>query len=83
MTVTYYVALPFIRAEDGTIAPGEAIECRNAGAAILRAEILSRIQGNVGAIAFSRTGDPDVAKFEDGVLLKKFGEVPTDLTMLF
>jgi hypothetical protein len=83
MTVTYHVALPFIRAEDGTIAPGEAIECRNARAAILRAEILSRIQGNVGAIAFSRTGDPDVGKFEDAVVLKKFGEVPSDLTMLF
>jgi hypothetical protein len=83
MTVTYHVALPFIRAEDGTIAPGEAIECRNARAAILRAEILSRIQGNVGAIAFSRTGDPDVGKFEDAVVLKTFGELPSDLTMLF
>ena len=29
MTVTYYVALPFIRAEDGTIVPGKQIECRN------------------------------------------------------
>jgi hypothetical protein len=83
MTVTYFVALPFIRAENGTAVPGEATECRNTGAAILRAEILSRIQGNVGAIAFSRTGDPDVGKFEDAVVLKKFGEVPTDLTMLF
>jgi hypothetical protein len=69
--------------EDGTVAPGEAIECRNAGAAILKAEILARIQGNVGAIAFSRTADPDVGKFEDAVVLKKFGEVPSDLTMLF
>jgi hypothetical protein len=83
MTVTYYVALPFIRADDGTIAPGEAFECRDAGAAILRAEILSRIQGNVGAIAFSRTGDPDVGKFENAVVLKTFGELPSDLTMLF
>jgi hypothetical protein len=82
-TLSYFVALPFIRAEDGTMVPGEAIECRNAAAAILRAEILSRIQGNVGAIAFSRTGDPDAGKFEDAVVLKKFGEVPTDLTMLF
>ena len=82
-TLSYFVALPFTRAEDGTLVPGEAIECRNAGAAILRAEILSRIQGNVGAIAFSRTGDPDVGKFEEAVVLKKFGEVPTDLTMLF
>jgi hypothetical protein len=83
MTVTYYVALPFIRAEDGSSVPGEAIECLNTGAAILRAEILSRIQGNVGAIAFSRTGDPDVGKFEDAMVLKQFGDVPNDTTMLF
>lgn len=83
MTVTYYVALPFIRTDDGTVAPGEAIECASAGTAILRAEVLSRIRGNVGAVAFSRTGDPDVGVFEDAVVLKKFGEVPSDLTMLF
>ena len=82
MTVTYYVALPFIRAEDGTIVPGEAVECRNAGAAILRAKILSRVQGNVGAIV-SETGGPDVGKFEDAVALKRFGDVPSDMTMLF
>jgi len=70
-------------AEDGTIVPGEAIECRNTGAAILRAEILSRIQGNIGAIAFSRTGDPDVGRFEDAVVLKRFDDVPSDITMLF
>jgi hypothetical protein len=83
MTVTYYVALPFIRAEDGTIVPGEAIECRDTGAAILRAEILSRIQGNVGVVAFSRTGDPDTGKFEEALVLKRFGDVPNDMTMLF
>ena len=83
MTGTYHVALPFIRAEDGTIVPGEAVECRNAGAAILKAEILARIQGNIGAIAFSRTGDPNVGKFENAVVLKTFGELPSDLTMLF
>jgi hypothetical protein len=54
-----------------------------AGTAILRAEVLSRIRGNVGAVAFNRTGDPDVGMFEDAVVLKKFGEVPSDLTMLF
>jgi hypothetical protein len=81
MTVTYYVALPFIRAENGTVVPGEAAECRNTGAAIVRAEILSRTQGNVGAIAFSRTGDPDVGKF--AMVLKRFGDVPSGMTMLF
>ena len=37
MAVTYYVALPFIRTEDGT-APGEAQECQSEGTAIRRAE---------------------------------------------
>jgi hypothetical protein len=60
MTITYYVALPFLRADDGSTVPGEAVECPNAATAILRAEILSQGAGNVGAIAFSRTGDPDV-----------------------
>lgn len=83
MTVTCHVALPFIRAKDGTIAPGEASECPSAGAAILRAKVLSRIQGNIGAVALSRTGDPDVGVFDDAVVLKRFGEVPTDLSMLF
>jgi hypothetical protein len=45
--------------------------------------VLSRIQGNIGAVAFSRTGDSDVGVFDDAVVLKRFGEVPTDLTMLF
>jgi hypothetical protein len=43
-------------------------------------EVLSRIAGNVDAIAFSRTGDPDVGKFEGAaVVLKTFGEVSSDL----
>jgi hypothetical protein len=82
-TLTYYVALPFIRADDGSTVPVEAVECPNAATAILQAEILSQAAGNVGAIAFSRTGDPDVGKFEDAVALKKFGDLSVDLTMLF
>lgn len=37
MAVTYYVALPFVRAEDG-MAPGQAQEMPNEQAAIRRAE---------------------------------------------
>jgi hypothetical protein len=33
MAVTYYVALPFIRTEDGA-APGEAQECQSEGTAV-------------------------------------------------
>jgi hypothetical protein len=39
--ITYFVALPFVAADDG-VAPGEPVECLSAGAAILRAEYLSR-----------------------------------------
>ena len=41
MAVSYYVALPFIRTEDGT-APGEAQKCQSEAAAIRRAEGMSR-----------------------------------------
>jgi hypothetical protein len=59
MAVTYYVALPFIRTEDGT-APGEAQECQSEAAAIRRAEGMSRDRANAGAVAFKRAGDPNV-----------------------
>ena len=79
--VTYYVALPFTASEDGA-APGEAAECQSAHAAIRKAEQLSRVSGNIGAVAFSRTGDPAIGEFLDAVLLKAFGNVPDDLSGL-
>ena len=54
-------------------------ECQGEGAAIRRAEVMSRLPGNIGAIAFKRTGDPNVGDFSDAVVLKKFGDVPEDL----
>ena len=48
MAVTYYVALPFIRTDDGT-APGEAQECQSEAAAIRRAEGLQLLPA--GAVA--------------------------------
>lgn len=35
--VTYYVALPFVAADDG-IAAGEAVECFNPNGAVMKAE---------------------------------------------
>ena len=46
MALTYYVALPFIRTEDGA-APGEAQECQSEAAA-RRAEGMSRDPANAG-----------------------------------
>jgi hypothetical protein len=37
---------------------------------------------NVGAVAFTRAGDPNVGEFSDAVVLKKFGDVPNDLSEL-
>lgn len=79
--VTYFVALPFIAADDG-VAAGEAAECTSSIAAIRRADILSRVPGNVGAVAFSRKGDPGAGEFADAVLLKAYGDVPSDLSAL-
>jgi hypothetical protein len=62
--VTYYVALPFVPSDDG-IAPGEATECFSTNAAVMRAEALSRKPGHVGAVAFSRSGDPATGEFGD------------------
>jgi hypothetical protein len=79
--VTYYVALPFVAADDG-VAAGEAVECFNPIAAVMRAEALSRKPGHVGAVAFSRTGDPSTGDFGDATVIRKFGEVPKDLSAL-
>jgi hypothetical protein len=77
--VTYHVALPFVLADDG-VAPGEAEERFNPSAVVTRAEALSRKPCNVGAIAFSRSGDPATADFGDATIIREFGEVPTDLS---
>ena len=79
--VTYYVALPFIATDDG-IAAGEPTECFNPTAVVMRAEALSRKEGNIGAVAFSRTGDPATGDFRDAKLIRKFGDVPDDLSSL-
>jgi hypothetical protein len=79
--VTYYVALPFVASDDGIVA-GEPTECFNSVAVVMRAEALSRKPGHVGAVAFSRTGDPATGDFSDARVIRKFGDVPDDLGTL-
>ncbi len=79
--VTYYVVLPFVAADDG-ISAGEPTECFNPLAVVTRAEALSHKEGHVGAVAFSSTGDPATVEFSDAKVIKKFGEVPDDLSTL-
>jgi hypothetical protein len=77
--ITYYVAMPFQRDDAGALIPGTAEECQSSGTALRRAEAMSRLSGNIGAIAFSRSGDPLIGEFSDARLLHKFGQLPDDL----
>ena len=52
MAIAYYVAVPFVRTDDGT-APGEAQECQSEAAAIRRAEAMSRDPANAGGRSHS------------------------------
>ena len=79
--ITYFVALPFDVA-DGSVVVGEPIECPSPAAAIERALGLWKIFGHTGAVAFSRTGDPATGDFHDATVLRKFGDVPDDLSTL-
>jgi hypothetical protein len=81
MAMTYYVALPFVRTEEG-VAPGQAQEMPSERAAIRRAEAMSRDPVNAGALAFKRRGDLNVGQFEDAVVLQAFGNVPQNLDEL-
>ena len=81
MSVTYYVALPFLAGADG-VAAGQAQECPNEYSAIRQAEAMSRKPPNVGALAFKRTGEPHLGNFADATVLRTFGEVPSNLDEL-
>jgi hypothetical protein len=48
----------------------------------VRAEALSRKEGHVGAVAFSRAGDPATGDFSDATAIRKLGDVPDDLSAL-
>ena len=80
--VTYYVALPFTRLEGGGLAPGQEVDCPSLAAALQRAEAMSRAPANAGAIAFFRSGDPNLGEFTEDVLIRAFGDVPNDFSDL-
>jgi len=81
MSVTYYVALPFGQSEVGA-SPGQAQEMPSEHAAVRRAEAMSRNPENVGALAFKRTGTPNLGNFGEATVLKTFGHVPENLDEL-
>jgi hypothetical protein len=72
--LTFFVALSFDFI-DGGIAAGEPVDCPSPSAAIERAKGLWKVFGHAGAVAFSRTTDFEVGKFNDKHLLCRFGQV--------
>ncbi len=76
--ITYYVALPFSEDETGDPAAGQPEEFQSANTAIRRAEAMARMPENIGAVAFSRSGDPMIGEFQDAVVLRLFGQAPGD-----
>lgn len=76
--VTYYVVLPFIHDADGELVAEEAAEAPSAHAAMSRAR--NMVGRKLGAVAFSRTGDPALGDFEDAIVLGRYGATPSDLT---
>ena len=76
--VIYYAALPFVRLENGGLAPGEAVECPHSSAVIRRADAMVHNEANAGAVALARIYGPDPHDFEDAMILKTFGDVPEE-----
>jgi len=57
--ITYYVAMPFFKDDNGSPVAGNPEECQSPITALRRAEILSRGAGHVGAVAFSQRRSHD------------------------
>ena len=77
MAMTYFVVMPFGRSEEGDLVPLEPVEAPSAEVARRRASAVAAT--NAGAVAFSRTGDPDSGEFEDAVILATYGEVDKNM----
>jgi hypothetical protein len=71
--ITYFVAAPIARRDDGALLTDDAVECCSAEAAIECARQMAHALGYVGAWAFSRTGYPGSGWYEDAQVLRRFG----------
>ena len=76
--VIYYTALPFVRLENGGLAPGEAIECPHSSAVMRRADAMVRNGTNAGAVALARIDSPGLGDLKQPMILKTFGDVPEE-----
>jgi hypothetical protein len=75
--ITQFMVVPFDYVDGGVVA-GEPVRCSSPAAAIERAQGLWKTFGHAGAIAFSRTTDFEIGKFDAKHVLRRFGQVPSE-----
>jgi hypothetical protein len=73
--ITHFVALAFDLIDERFV-EGEAVDCASPAVAIQTAQGQWKLFGHVGAVAFSRTSDFEVGKFNHKHVLRRFGQVP-------
>jgi hypothetical protein len=73
--IVHFMVVPFDYVGDDIVA-GEPVRCPSPAEAIQRAQALWKTFGHAGAIAFSRTSDFEIGKFDDRQILRRFGQVP-------
>jgi hypothetical protein len=80
--VTYFVVQTVLEAKKaGRVVPGDAYEALSAASAEAKVRQIEEgmVKGVVGAIAFSRTGDPDSGDWADAEIIAMGGTVPSEL----
>lgn len=75
--LTRFVALAFDFV-DGSLIAGEPVDCETPAAAIQTAQGNWKLFGHAGAVAFSRTSDFELGKFNRKHVLRRFGRVPDE-----
>lgn len=79
---TIYVVQPFEERKRGRtvgLAAAAPLPARDRQHAMLLLERARHRSGIVGAVAFSREGDPEAGEYDEAVILGKVGQVPEDL----
>lgn len=79
MAITYYVVVPFGRNDEGDLVPLEPVEAQSGES--VRRKASAAVAQHAGAVAFSRTGDPNTGDFGEAVVLATFGEVDHGMMM--
>lgn len=75
-SLTYFVVQPFCDAGRGRIAPGEPRRVHSQREA---ERIVESLRGGLaGAVAFSRTGDPEEEDWADAEIFARNGSVPLE-----